>query len=60
MEAALSSETLASYLSTTRRHNPEDFDLNFHCRENLNLAPEYNIFYAKFQGKKPVDRPTRS
>jgi hypothetical protein len=21
--------------STTRRHNPEDFDLNFHRRENL-------------------------
>jgi hypothetical protein len=28
------SETLVSYQNTTRRHNPEDLDLN-HRRENL-------------------------
>jgi len=29
MEAALSSETSVSYQNTTRRHNPEDRDVNF-------------------------------
>jgi hypothetical protein len=29
MEAARSSETLVSYRITTRRHNPEDRNLNF-------------------------------
>jgi hypothetical protein len=31
----LQSETLVSYHSTARRHNPEDLDLNLHRRENL-------------------------
>jgi hypothetical protein len=34
MEAALLSETLVSCHITTRRHNPEDHDLNPHGREN--------------------------
>jgi len=24
-----------SYYNTTRRHNPEDLDLKYHCRERL-------------------------
>jgi len=35
MEAAWSSETVVSYHKTTGRYNPEDLDLNLHCRENL-------------------------
>jgi len=35
MESARSSETLVSYLTTTRRHNPEDHVLNLHCHENV-------------------------
>jgi len=35
MEAALSSKAVVSYDNTVGRHNPEDFDLNLHRRENL-------------------------
>jgi len=33
--AASFSETMVSYHNTTRRHNPDDLDLNLHRRENL-------------------------
>jgi len=35
MEAGRSSETLVTYRITTRRHNPEDHDVNLHRRVNL-------------------------
>jgi hypothetical protein len=38
MEAALPTETLVSYLNTTRRHNPEDHDMNFITVKILSLA----------------------
>jgi hypothetical protein len=34
-ETARTSETLASYHNTTRRHNPEEVNLNPHRRENI-------------------------
>jgi hypothetical protein len=40
MEAAVSSETLLSYI-TTLRHNPQDRDLNLHrCEKFKLLRPE--------------------
>jgi hypothetical protein len=35
VETATSSEMLVSYINTTRRHNPEDLDMNFHHPESL-------------------------
>jgi hypothetical protein len=35
MEAAWTYETLLFCYNTTRRHNPEDLDLNHHHRESL-------------------------
>jgi hypothetical protein len=35
MEAARSSKPLVFYRNTTWRHNPEDFNLNHHCYDNL-------------------------
>jgi len=35
VKAARSSEMLASHHNTTRRHNPDDQDLDLHRRENL-------------------------
>jgi hypothetical protein len=35
LEAAWSSEALLSYHTTTRRHNPEDLDLNHYRSESL-------------------------
>jgi hypothetical protein len=39
------SSGLVSYRNTTRRHNPEDLDLNLHRRENLKsrISPIYFI-----------------
>jgi hypothetical protein len=40
MEAPRPSETLVSYYNTTRRHNPEDRDLDLHHREYLKCLIE--------------------
>jgi len=35
METAWPFEMLVSYHNVARCHNPQDMDLNLHCRENL-------------------------
>jgi len=47
MEAAWTSETLASYI-TTWRHNPEELDLNLYGRGNLKSRFFVTCFFICF------------
>jgi hypothetical protein len=57
MEAAMPCEKLISYRNTTLRHNPEDLDLNSHCRENLKSLSIHKVqFYLCVLGVQVLDR----
>jgi hypothetical protein len=49
MEAASSSATLVSYHNTTLHHNPEDFNLNFHCCENQKPLMKFSCNFGVLQ-----------
>jgi hypothetical protein len=50
------SETLAYYHNTTRRHNTEDLDLKYHGRESLQIRltviKHHEIYHSHTQKKK--------
>jgi hypothetical protein len=48
MEAAWTSETL-SYNITTRRHNPQDFDVNLHPEMEAAWTSETSVSYHTTQ-----------